>query len=197
MNPGLSCSGMCPFLSASLRRPCCSIHVSTSLMTIALVTNASTHCVAQGFARAPTLVPALSLHIFFTYTVASSFVCASPSAVMTVVGFLGTLTVSSSAECRSILLSMGIGALDSTTNVLLMALVDTKLPMERRMLLCVLTMSLRILLDQFPRISAGASLLSSMSVLETGPQHLWHSDCAQEDDSVESLPVMDFLIPEF
>ena len=52
------------------------------------------------------------------YTVASSLVCASPLAVITVVGFLGTRLVSSAAEFRSFLFSMCIDALQSTTLVL-------------------------------------------------------------------------------
>ena len=52
------------------------------------------------------------------YTVASSFVCTSPLAVTTVVGFLGTVTVSKSAEFRSFLLNMCMLAPESTTNCL-------------------------------------------------------------------------------
>ena len=53
-----------------------------------------------------------------TCTVASSFVCASPLAVTTVVGFLEALTVSNSAEFRSFLLNMCVLAPESTTNCL-------------------------------------------------------------------------------
>ena len=53
-----------------------------------------------------------------TYTVAFSFVCTSSLAVTTVVGFLETFTVSSSAEFRSFLLNMCMLALESTTNSL-------------------------------------------------------------------------------
>ena len=51
-----------------------------------------------------------------TYTVASSFVCTSPLAVITVVGLLDVVTVSNSAEFKSIFLNMCIDALESTTN---------------------------------------------------------------------------------
>ena len=47
MNPGLSSSKLCPSLLAPLCRQCCSLHVSTSLVSLALVTDAPTHCVAQ------------------------------------------------------------------------------------------------------------------------------------------------------
>ena len=50
-----------------------------------------------------------------TYTVASSFVCTSPLAVITVLGSLDTHTVSNSADFRSFLLSMCIDAPESTT----------------------------------------------------------------------------------
>ena len=53
-----------------------------------------------------------------TYTAASWFVCTSPLAVMTVVGFLDTRTVYSYAEFRSLLLSMCIDALELTINSL-------------------------------------------------------------------------------
>ena len=54
-----------------------------------------------------------------TCTVASSFVCTSPPAVITAVGFLDTHTVSSSAEFRSFLLD----ALEPTTNFLFSCLI--------------------------------------------------------------------------
>ena len=53
-----------------------------------------------------------------TYTVASSFVCTSPLAVITAVGVLDTRTISSSAEFGSFLLSMCIDAPESKTNSL-------------------------------------------------------------------------------
>ena len=52
----------------------------------------------------------------WTYAVASSFVCTSPLAVITAVGFLDTRIVSSSTEFRSFLLRMCIEAPESTTN---------------------------------------------------------------------------------
>ena len=51
-----------------------------------------------------------------TYTVASSFVCTSPFAVMTVVGLHDFVKVSISAEFKSFLLIMCIDAPESTTN---------------------------------------------------------------------------------
>ena len=51
-----------------------------------------------------------------TNTCASSFVCTSPLAVTTVVGFLDLRRVSISSELESFLLSMCIDALESTTN---------------------------------------------------------------------------------
>ena len=53
-----------------------------------------------------------------TCTVVSSFVCASPLAVTTVVEPLETFTVSNSAAFRSLLLSMCVDAPESTTNYL-------------------------------------------------------------------------------
>ena len=53
-----------------------------------------------------------------TFSVASSLVCTSPLAVTTVVGFFDTLTVSNSAELRSLLLTICILAPESTTNSL-------------------------------------------------------------------------------
>ena len=54
----------------------------------------------------------------WTYTVASSFVCTSPLAVITVVGLLDFRRVCSSAELKSFLLSMYIDAPESTANSL-------------------------------------------------------------------------------
>ena len=51
-----------------------------------------------------------------TYTVASSLVCTSPSAVITVVGLLDVLMVSNSAELRSFLLTICKLPPESTTN---------------------------------------------------------------------------------
>ena len=53
-----------------------------------------------------------------TQTVASSCVCTSPLAVVTVVGLLDVVTVSNSAEFKSFLLIMCIGAPESTTKSL-------------------------------------------------------------------------------
>ena len=53
-----------------------------------------------------------------TFTVASSLVCTSPLAVITVVGLLDVLMVSNSAELRSFLLTICILAPESTTNYL-------------------------------------------------------------------------------
>ena len=53
-----------------------------------------------------------------TYTVASSLVCTSPLAVITVVGLLDVLMVSNSAEFMSFSLTMCILAPESTTNSL-------------------------------------------------------------------------------
>ena len=53
-----------------------------------------------------------------TYTVASSLVCTSPLAVITVVGLLDVLMVSNSAELRSFLLTVCVLAPESTTNSL-------------------------------------------------------------------------------
>ena len=51
-----------------------------------------------------------------TYTVASSCVCTSPVAVMTIVGLHDFVKVSISASFKSFLLIMCIDALESTTN---------------------------------------------------------------------------------
>ena len=56
--------------------------------------------------------------ILFDYTVAFSFVCTSPLAVITIVRFFDILTVSNSALFRSFLLTMCMLALESTTNSL-------------------------------------------------------------------------------
>ena len=53
-----------------------------------------------------------------TYTVASSLVCTSPSAVITVIGLLDVLMVSNSAESRSPSLTICILAPESTTKSL-------------------------------------------------------------------------------
>ena len=53
-----------------------------------------------------------------TYTVASSCVCTSPLAVMTIVGLHDFVKVSISASLRSFLLIMCINAPESTTNSL-------------------------------------------------------------------------------
>ena len=53
----------------------------------------------------------------WTYTCASSFVCTSPSAVTTVVGFLDLRNVSISSELKSFLLSMCIEALQFPTHI--------------------------------------------------------------------------------
>ena len=53
-----------------------------------------------------------------TSSVASSLVCKSPLAVITVVGLLDVLMVSNSAELRSFLMTICILAPDSTTNSL-------------------------------------------------------------------------------
>ena len=53
-----------------------------------------------------------------THTVASSLVCTSPLAVITVVGLLDVLMVANSAELRSFLLTISIVAPESTTNSL-------------------------------------------------------------------------------
>ena len=53
-----------------------------------------------------------------TYTVASSCVCTSPLAVMTIVGLNDFVKVSISAEFKSFLLIMRIDALESATNSL-------------------------------------------------------------------------------
>ena len=53
-----------------------------------------------------------------TQTVASSLVCTSPLAVITVAGFFEILMVSNSAALRSLLLTICILALESTTNFL-------------------------------------------------------------------------------
>ena len=52
------------------------------------------------------------------YAVASSCVCTSPLAVITVVGLLDVVTVSNSAEFKSFLLTVFIDAPESTTNSL-------------------------------------------------------------------------------
>ena len=53
-----------------------------------------------------------------TQTAASSFVCTSPLAVITVIGLLDVVTVSHSAEFKTFLLIMCIDAPESTTNSL-------------------------------------------------------------------------------
>ena len=54
----------------------------------------------------------------------SLFVCTSPLAVITAVGFLDTRAASSSADFRSFLLIMCIDALESTTKYLYSGLVE-------------------------------------------------------------------------
>ena len=80
-------------------------------------------------------------------------------------GFLDSRTVSSSPEFRSFLLSMCIEALDATTNSVAFGfIVDgrRKTPIQRRREECCFVFLVELVkaFGQFPRIPAGASLLS-------------------------------------
>ena len=97
-----------------------------------------------------------------TYTVASSFVCTSPLAVMTVCWDSGDSNSLSSAKFRSFLLSMCVGTPESTTNVLSSGFVKvgagTHQTSEREECRFVVFFELENTCCHFPHVSASASL---------------------------------------
>ena len=101
-----------------------------------------------------------------TYTLASSCVCTSPLAVMTIIGLLDVVKVSISAEFKSFLLNMRIDVLESTTNSLSSVLrVDgwcRQTPIFRRSDECHFSVdfNVRKIFGQLHRCFAGTSLLS-------------------------------------
>ena len=108
-----------------------------------------------------------------TYTIASSCVCTSPLAVMTIEGLHDFVKVSISAEFKSFLLIMCIDAPESTTNSRSSGLrfdgADTYFPKVRRMLL----IHAPLILEHFWPASTllhGHLALATLSLPETDPQ---------------------------
>ena len=100
-----------------------------------------------------------------TYTTASSLVCTSPLAVITVVGFFDILMVSNSAELRSLLLSICILAPESTTNSLFLRFHggrSREYPFFRWREECsfVVLFELAYVFGKVPCLASGTSLLS-------------------------------------
>ena len=100
-----------------------------------------------------------------TYIVASSLVCTSPSAVITVVGLLDVLMVSNSAELRSFLLTICMFAPESTTNSLFLRLFhwrSREYPFFRGKVECSFAFffELENVLIKIPSLASGTSLLS-------------------------------------
>ena len=103
--------------------------------------------------------------ILLTKTVGSSLVCISPLAGTTVVGLLDILMVSNPAELKSLLLTICKLAPESTTKSLSAGfMVDAAGIIHssagEKNVAFVLVIELVDILGKFPRVSAGASLLS-------------------------------------
>ena len=117
-----------------------------------------------------------------TYTAASACVCTSPLAVTTVVGFFEILTVSTSAELRSFLLTICMFAPRVHHKLSFLRLYcgcGRHNPLIERRIACSFFrfFELKDFLGKFPRVSADASLLS----FEMGPQISRRWDCADEN----------------
>ena len=113
-----------------------------------------------------------------TKTVASSLVCTSPLAVITVVGLLDVLMVSTSAGLRSLLLTICILAPESATNSLCppaLLLTQPEYPFFRGRVECsfVVLFELVYVFGKIPSLASGTSLLSFS--LFTGPILKFHS----------------------
>ena len=129
-------------------------------------------------------------------SVASSCVCTSPLAVMTVVGLLHVVTVSNSAEFKSFLPIMCIDAPESTTNSLSSCL---RIDGAGRHQFCegeknAALFSLLILTHFWPASTLlhGHLALAIVSLPETDPQFLESWGYAGEDHLGKSFQAMDF-----
>ena len=127
---------------------------------------------------------------------ASSCVCTSPLAVMTVVGLLDVVTGSNSAEFKSFLLLTCIDAPESTTNSLSSSLrFDGEgrhqfSEGEKNVVMCF-----SVILRYFWPTSTllhGHIALAFPSLLETDPQFLGHWGCADEVHLGKSFQAMVF-----
>ena len=135
-----------------------------------------------------------------TYTVASSCVCTSPLAVMTVVGLLDVVTVPNSAEFKSFLLIMCIDAPESTTNSLSSGLIAGGAGRhlfsegEENAVLSFFFKK-NLFLGYFWSASTllhGHIALAIPSLLETDLQNLERWGCPDEDHLGKSFQAMDF-----
>ena len=137
-----------------------------------------------------------------TCTVASSFVCTSPLAVMTVVRFLKIRRVSSSAKFRSFLLSMCMLAPESTTTYLSSGFVHVDAgrhqtsESEKKVALSF-SLSMRT-----PTAIFHASLRAHRSCFKVSSSDLSsklgeHRDYAHENQCAEPHLAMDPFFPEF
>ena len=121
-----------------------------------------------------------------TYTLASSCVCTSPLAVVTVVGLHDFVKVSIPASFKSFLLILCIDAPESTTNSrssgLMVDGAGRHLFSEgEKKVALFFSFHFSNTFGQPPRCFTGTSLLPSLSLLETDPQKLGHWGCADED----------------
>ena len=119
------------------------------------------------------------------YTVASCFVCTSPLAVTTVVGLLETLTVSNSAELRSVLLNVHdcSGIYHKLSFLGVYCGCGRQNPLLRRWIECsfVFLFEIEDFPGKFPRISAGTSLLSCSLFWRSVPKFSQRRDFADEE----------------
>ena len=121
-----------------------------------------------------------------TYTVASSLVCTSPLAVITVVGFFDVLIVSNSAELRSLLLTT-LHTCSSICHKLSFLRFDggcgRQTPLIGRRIECSLVLFFELvnISGKVPCLAAGASLFVFQSLLEICSPISWRRDCADEE----------------
>ena len=113
----------------------------------------------------------------FTFSAASSLVCTSLLAVITVVGLLDVVMVSNSAELRSFLLTICILVPESPTNCFSLALLMTQqeYPFLRGKVECSLVSFSEFVyvFSKIPSLASGTSLLSFS--LFIGPVFKFHS----------------------
>ena len=141
----------------------------------------------------------LSLSRFFPIlwrnTVASSCVCTSPLAVITVVGLLDVVTVSNSAEFKSFLLIMCIDAPESTTNSLSSGLrgdgAGRHLFSEGEKNAVFVSPLIFGFLWPTSTLFRGHIALAILSLPETDPQILGRWGCADEVHLGKSIQAMD------
>ena len=124
-----------------------------------------------------------NIYISLTYTVASSYVCTSPLAVMTIVGRHDFVKESISASYKSFSLIICIDAPESTTNsrssrLRFDAAKHQFSQGEKNVALFSFFFSKNF--GQLPRYFEGTLLLPLLSPPETDPQILEHWGCADE-----------------